>query len=49
MKINDRDIQILQHILNYCIEVEVTIKTFDEDEIKFLNDFIYRNAIFTDR
>ena len=45
MKINDRDIQILQHILNYCIEVEVTIKTFGEDENKFLNDFIYRNAI----
>lgn len=45
MKINDRDIQILQHILNYCTEVEITIKTFGEDENKFLNDFIYRNAI----
>ena len=45
MRVNDIDIQILQHILNYCVEIEVTIKTFGEDENKFLNDFIYRNAV----
>lgn len=45
MSLKDTDVQILQHILNYCNEIAMTIETFGADENKFLNDFIYRNAL----
>ena len=41
----DRDAQILQHIVNYCNEIDLTIKRFGKSEEKFLDDFVYRNAV----
>ena len=45
MSLKDTDAQILQHIVNYCNEVEVTIISFGADDKKFLKNFIYRNAV----
>ena len=45
MRLKDTDAQILQHIFNYCEEIDLTIKTFGVDENKFLDDFIYQNAL----
>ena len=45
MKVNDRDGQILQHIVIYCDEVNNTIKRFGNDKRSFETDYIYRNAV----
>ena len=41
----DRDAQILQHIVNYCEEIRITIERFGKSEKNFLEDFVYRNAV----
>lgn len=45
MKVNDRDGQILQHIVVYCDEVNNTIKRFGKSKRSFETDYIYRNAV----
>lgn len=45
MMTNNKDKQILQHILAYCDEINLTIKSFGKSKSKFLKDFIYVNAI----
>lgn len=45
MNLKDTDAQILQHIVNYCNEIEITIETFGADENKFSDNFIYKNAL----
>lgn len=45
MKLNETDTQILRHIVNYCDEIETTVKTFGQDEKIFKGNFIYRNAV----
>ena len=45
MKPNERDIQILQHIVRYCNEIASTIDRFGNNKELFIQDFIYRNAI----
>ncbi len=44
MKMNEKDEQILYHIIQYCDEIEATIKRFGKSERLFKKDFIYRNA-----
>ena len=45
MKLNEVDLQILQHIIRYCDEVLATIEMFGADKQEFLQNFIYRNAV----
>lgn len=45
MKLNEVDIQILQHIIRYCDEVLATVEMFGDDKQEFLQNFIYRNAV----
>ena len=45
MKQSDRDIQLLKHIIAYCQEVNLAITVFGENEVKFLDNVVYRNAI----
>ena len=45
MKINSRDMQILEHIVQYCYEVELTIKRFGKNQSCFEKDPIYLNAV----
>lgn len=45
MKVNDKDGQILQHIVAYCDEVDVTVKRFGKFKSSFETDYIYRNAV----
>lgn len=45
MKLDERDGQILQHIVTYCHQIEDVIKFFGCDEMKFMNNHIYRSAL----
>lgn len=44
MKPLDRDISILDHIVNYCDQIEETIHRFGSSYASFSADRIYRNA-----
>lgn len=44
MKPLNRDISILEHILNYCNQIEETIQRFGSSYDVFVRDSIYRNA-----
>lgn len=44
MKPLDRNINILEHIVNYCDQIEETIRRFGDTYNAFLEDVIYRNA-----
>lgn len=44
MKPLDRNISILEHIVNYCDQIEETILRFGNSYDVFSNDAIYRNA-----
>ena len=43
MSENQRDINILQHILTYCEEIQETVSRFGEDKELFLHDSVYHN------
>ncbi|MBO4853457.1 MAG: DUF86 domain-containing protein [Schwartzia sp.] len=43
--IADRDAQILQHIVNYCDQIDKTIGFWGKNEKLFGGNFIYQNAI----
>lgn len=45
MKINERDAQILQHIVQHCEEIDITIKRFGRQKSYFEKDPVYVNAI----
>jgi uncharacterized protein with HEPN domain len=45
MSENQRDINILQHILTYCEEIQETVSRFGEDKELFLHDSVYHNAV----
>ena len=45
MRVNERDGQILQHIVQHCNEIEATIKMFGKNEKYFKENFIYLNAV----
>ena len=44
MKLPDRNISILEHILTYCGQIEATVRRFGDDYETFAVDPIYRNA-----
>lgn len=45
MKPLDRNISILEHIVNYCDQIEETIQRFGNSYEVFSNDKVYRNAV----
>lgn len=44
MKPLDRDISILEHIVSYCDQIDMTVERFGDSQEIFLSDPIYRNA-----
>ena len=44
MKLLDRNIRILEHIIDYCDQIEETIQRFGNSYDIFSSDAIYRNA-----
>lgn len=48
MKPDARDGQILQHIIEYCHQINDTIRTFGRREVKFTGNHIYRSAVSMD-
>ncbi len=41
----NRDIDILEHIRVYCVDIESTIKRFGSEKLIFDNDRDYRNSV----
>lgn len=44
MLLNNKDRQILEHILKYCDEVELALSEYDNDREKFMTNAVFRNA-----
>ena len=44
MKPRNKDISVLEHILNYCLQIEETVNRFGNSQEIFISDAIYRNA-----
>ena len=44
MSASNRDISVLQHIADYCDQIDMTIETFGDDFEIFDKNQIYRNA-----
>ena len=44
MKLNERDKNILEHIVEYCNDIEAAVKRFGKDYEIFSNDKEFRNA-----
>ena len=40
----DRDASILEHIVSYCEQIELTVDRFGDSYDTFQTDAIYRNA-----
>ena len=45
MSLKEIDAQLLQYMVNYCNEIEITINNFGKKESFFKNNFMYRNAL----
>ena len=45
MTMPSKDEQVLQHIIRYCNQVEITIVKFEIDKSTFKTNFLFRNAI----
>ena len=45
MNETNRDMRILEHIAEYCEQIEEAVARFGDDESIFLNDRLYRNAV----
>ena len=45
MPINEKDAQILQHIVNDCQQITLTVDFWGNEPRSFLTNFIYQNAI----
>ena len=45
MKPDERNLQVLLHIVYHCYSIEETIRHFGEDKEQFGNSIIYRNAV----
>ena len=48
MQINERDKNVLEHIVNYCEEIESFVKRFGDDYSQFCKDKAYKNACSLD-
>ena len=44
MLLNNKDRQILDHIVKYCDEVDLAISEYGNDKETFLNNPVFRNA-----
>ena len=44
MEKSNKDLNIVEHILSYCYEIEKTISRFGEDYTVFQADSVYQNA-----
>ncbi|MCL2254027.1 MAG: DUF86 domain-containing protein [Lachnospiraceae bacterium] len=42
---DDRNIDILRHIIDYCIEIEETIKRFGSEYPIYSEDSVFQNAV----
>ena len=40
-----RDEQLIERMIEYCDEIEGTLRYFDKDELRFNSDYIMRNAL----
>lgn len=45
MTMQTKDLQLLQHILQYCIKIKNTISRFGEDFVVFIADSDYRDSV----
>jgi len=45
MSASNRDRSLIEHILNYCLQIEATVKHFGDDGELFDASFIYQNAV----
>ena len=43
----NKDDQILQHIIKYCHQIETTVAYYDVDKDEFENNFVMQNALST--
>ena len=41
----NRDLNILEHIIDYCDQIAEAVERFGNDEATFLRDRIYKNAV----
>ncbi len=44
MKPGNKDINVIEHILNYCLQIDQTVERFGNSQEIFISDAIYRNA-----
>ena len=44
MKLRNKDEQILEHIIEYCIDIHLAIEHFGKEEELFINNPVYLNA-----
>lgn len=44
MQSNNRNADVLRHIINYCDQIDLTIKRFGANYMTFENDMVYKNA-----
>lgn len=44
---NDRDIQLIEHMIRYCKEITGTVSFFGNDKAAFLENYIYFNSCST--
>ena len=44
MKLENKDRQIVEHIINYCKEIQMAVQCFGEDENKFKGNPVFLNA-----
>ena len=45
MSESERDLNILEHVIRYCGQIDETILRFGNDEKIFASDMVYQNAV----
>ena len=45
MSVRSRDLSILKHINDYCVQIEEAVSRFGKDQDLFLRDDVYHNAV----
>ena len=41
---NDRDRQLIEHMIRYCQEIKIAREQFNSDKNVFMNNFVYFNS-----
>ncbi len=44
---NDRDLQLIEHMIRYCNEIMGTVRYFGNNKSAFLENYIYFNSCST--